>query len=56
MEAAYANIAATAQGLEKFINRPENYNSFASTLMEEVIRDLEKQASTLRELQYMYGV
>lgn len=55
MEAASANIAAIAKGLESFINRPENYNSFASKLMEQSIRELEKQAETIRELDYMYG-
>ena len=55
VEAASANIAAIAKGLESFINRPENYNSFASTLMESVIVELDKQASAIRELEYMYG-
>ena len=55
IETASANIAATAKSLETFINKPENYNSFASSLMEDVIRELEKQASTIREIEYMYG-
>ena len=54
IETASANIAATAKGLETFINKPENYNSFASSLMEDVIRELEKQASTILEIEYMY--
>lgn len=56
MEAACANIAATARGLKGFINKPENYNSFACSLMEDVVRQLERQASTIRELEYMYEV
>jgi hypothetical protein len=55
MQVASANIAITAKTLENFINKPENYNSFASSLMEEVIRELEKQAINIREIEYMYG-
>lgn len=55
IEVASANIAAIAKGLESFINKPENYNSFASSLMESTIRELEKQASNIREIEYMYG-
>ena len=55
IEAAIANIDATARGLESFINKPENYNSFASSLMEESIRELRKQASSINEIEYMYG-
>jgi seryl-tRNA(Sec) selenium transferase len=54
MEAASANIATTAKALEAFINKPENYNSFASSLMEQVIKELEQQASAIREIEYMY--
>ena len=55
IEVASANIAAIAKGLESFINKPENYNSFASSLMEHTIRELEKQVSNIREIEYMYG-
>lgn len=55
METASANIAATAKALESFINKPENYNSFASTLMEEIVKELHKQASNIHEIEYMYG-
>ncbi len=55
IEAASANIAAIAKGLESFINKPENYNSFASSLMVEAIRELERQATTIQDLNYMYG-
>lgn len=55
MEVASANIATTAKALENFINKPENYNSFASSLMEQVIRELERQADTIRSIEYMYG-
>ncbi len=55
IQAAIANIAATAKGLESFINKPENYNSFASTLMVEAIRELEKQAQNIHDIEYMYG-
>lgn len=54
LEAASANIVATANGLEKFINKPENYNSFASSLMEAAIRELKLQADTIEQLEYMY--
>jgi hypothetical protein len=53
---ASANIAATAKALEKLINEPKHYNSFGSSLMGEVVRQLELQASTIREIEYMYGV
>lgn len=56
MIAASANIAATAKALEKLINEPRHYNSFGSSLMEEVIRQLEIQSSTIREIEYMYGI
>ena len=55
MQAASANIAATAKILEKFINEPQNYNSFASSLMLDVIKELETQASNIKEIEYMYG-
>ena len=55
MKTACANIAATAKSLEKFINKPENYNSFASSLMEQTIRELKKQASYIKDIDYMYG-
>jgi len=55
MKAAIANIAASAKVLEDFINRPENYNSFASTLMEQAIRELQKQSRNIDEIEYMYG-
>ena len=56
MIAASANIAATAKALEKLINEPKHYNSFGASLMEEVVRQLEIQASNIREIEYMYGV
>lgn len=56
VENAYANIAATAQKLENFINKPENYNSFGSTLLIEIIKELKIQASNIQEIEYMYGV
>ena len=56
MIAASANIAATAKALKKLINEPKHYNSFGSSLMEEVVRQLEIQASNIREIEYMYGV
>jgi hypothetical protein len=56
VENAYANIAATAKNLENFINRPENYNSFGSTLLVEIIKELNTQASNIKEIEYMYGV
>lgn len=55
VETACANIAATANSLQKFINKPENYNSFASSLLQETVRELQKQASSIREIEYMYG-
>jgi hypothetical protein len=55
MQSASANIAATATVLEAFINKPENYNNFASSLMVQVIRELNKQAINIREIEYMYG-
>jgi hypothetical protein len=54
MKAASANIVAIAKGLENFIDRPENYNSFASSLIEETIRELKKQASYIDDLDYMF--
>lgn len=56
MEVACANIAATAKALEEFINQPRNYNSFGSSLMVDVIKQLEIQANNIREIEYMYGV
>jgi hypothetical protein len=56
MKAASANIAATAKALEKLINEPKHYNSFGSSLMEEVVRQLEIQACNIREIEYMYGL
>lgn len=55
IDAAIANITATAKILETFINKPENYNSFASSLMQETINELERQASAIHEINYMYG-
>jgi len=56
MEAACANIAATAKSLESFINKPENYNRYGSWLLEDVVKELEKQVTSIREVQYLYGI
>jgi len=53
---AIANIASTSQALEKFCNDPKNYNSFGSDLLEQMSRELKRQAIDLKEIQYMYGV
>jgi hypothetical protein len=53
---AIANMASTSQALEKFCNDPKHYNSFGATLLENMSRELHKQAQDLKELQYMYGV
>ncbi len=55
MIAASANIVATAKALENFINEPKHYNSFGASLVEEIVRQLEIQASNIREIEYMYG-
>jgi len=56
IKAAIANISATTKMLESFINKPENYNSFASSLMETAIREIQKQAEAIHEIEYMYGI
>jgi len=53
---AIANIASTSAALERFCNDPKNYNSFGAQLLENMSRELGRQARDLEEIQYMYGV
>jgi hypothetical protein len=52
---AIANMASTSAALEKFCNDPKNYNSFGSQMLEHMSWELSKQASQLKEIDYMYG-
>lgn len=53
---AIANIASTSAALDKFCNDPKNYNSFGSSLLEQMSNELHKHAQDLEEIRYMYGV
>ena len=53
---AIANMASTSAALERFCHDPKNYNSFGAQLLENMSRELCKQANDLKEIQYMYGV
>lgn len=56
IEQAINNIAATSAALETFCNDPRNYNVHTSQLLERMSWELHKQASDLRDINYLYGV
>lgn len=53
---AVANITATSVALEKYCNDPKNYNSYTAELLERMACELHKQATELKEINYLYGV
>lgn len=54
IEEAIANIASASKALEKYCNDPENYNLFASHLLDKITWELRKRADDLREINYLY--
>jgi hypothetical protein len=52
---AIANMAATSEALDKFCNDPKNFSTYGSQLLEQMSWELHKQASELKEFEYMYG-
>lgn len=53
---AINNLELMSKTLEKVANKPENYNTDWAYYLEQMSWSLHKQASELRELEYLFGM